>query len=242
MKKIISFLLALVMCLSLAIYGGGHAAADTAKTKKNEAAEQKEKAAFEAASSIYTNINIAYEITQKYGNDLSEACLLSFTDEDELVKNGVKFLAKNLNASEEELLEGLVYAVAVDALGEDWEKVSETEKETYRELADTAFGFMGDDLSGLCALIVKGTYRANGDLKEAEAALDAAKAQLKQLKQDYPDYEYYSDLLDYYTATNTFFDFCVEPSGSYLHVMSAVSEYQDEIQKYISALEFAFEE
>lgn len=242
MKKIISFLLALVMCLSLAIYGGGHAAADTAKTQKNEAAEQKEKAAFEAASSIYTNINIAYEITQKYGNDLSEACLLSFTDEDELVKNGVKFLAKNLNASEEELLEGLVYAVAVDALGEDWEKVSETEKETYRELADTAFGFMGDDLSGLCILVVKGTYKVNGDIKKAEKALDTAKAQLKQLKQDYPDYEYYSDLLDYYTATNRFFDYCVEPTGSYLNLMSAASEYQDEIEKHISALEFAFEE
>lgn len=242
MKKIISFLLAFVMCLSLAIYGGGHAAADTTKTKKNEAAEQKEKAAFEAASSIYTNINIAYEITQKYGNDLSEACLLSFTDEDELVKNGVKFLAKNLNASEEELLEGLVYAVAVDALGEDWEKVSETEKETYRELADTAFEFMGDDLSGLCILVVKGTYKVNGDIKKAEKALDTAKAQLKQLKQDYPDYEYYSGLLDYYTATNRFFDYCVEPTGSYLDLMSAASEYQDEIEKHISALEFAFEE
>lgn len=43
MKKIISFLLAFVMCLSLAIYGGGHAAADTAKTKKMKRLNRKRK-------------------------------------------------------------------------------------------------------------------------------------------------------------------------------------------------------
>lgn len=220
MKKVISLLLVMVMCLTLVACGGG------------------EKKAFEASKAAYDNIDIAYEITEQFGSDLYEAWRLGIYEEDEVLDDGAAYLATELSLSADEIRAGAVYAIFED----EWDTMSDDEKNEYIDQADMYFTLMEDNLFSFCVMCVSGAYAANGKVEEAQSALDAAKAQMKELSQEYSDYEHYPNLKGYYTTTSSFFDFCNNPSGSFEQVKDTINDYKNDARDYISDLDYIFED
>ena len=196
MKKLLALVLAMIMLVSLVGCGGGN------------------KQAFEASKDAYDNIDLAYEIVEQMGSDIYESWRLGIYDEDEIIKNGTKHLAKELSLSEDELKLGVAYTLA-GWFEKDWETMSEEEKNELTESADYAFSLMEDDLFSFCVTITSNAYVANGKTEEVQGYLDAAKAQRKELSEKSSDYEHYPNLKGYYTTTSSFFDFCQNPTGSF---------------------------
>lgn len=222
MKRVVALLLSIVMCGLLT------ACNDTKK-------------AFEVSKSAYDNIDIAYEITEQFGSDIYEAWRMGIYDDDEILNNGVYYLSTELGLSEDEIRDGIAYTVNQIMGGSDWEELGDNEKQTYRNQANMYFQIFEDDLFSFCVMIVTGTYYANGKIAEAQAALDAAKGFMKELSDQYSDYEYYPNLKGYYTTTSSFFDFCQNPTGSFDQIKNTVNDYTNEARDYINDLDYIFE-
>lgn len=222
MKKAFSLFLVFALCLSLCACGNS------------------DKKAFEASKLAYDNIDVAYEITAQFGTDLYEAWRLGIYDKDEIKKDGAKHLAKEVSLSADEIRVGAAYTVAT-MLGENWDEMSQEDKDSYIDKADTFFSAMKDDMFSFCVMSITGAYKANGKVAEAQAALDEAKAQMKTLSQEYSDYEHYPNLKGYYTTTSSFFNFCVDPTGSFEQVKQTINDYKNEARDYISDLDYIFE-
>lgn len=224
MKKLLALMLAAALALSLAACGGG-------KTKK----------AFEASKEAYQNVNAAYEITSDYGSDIYEAWRLGIYDDDEIIDEGCSYLAKELNLSQEEIEAGVAYSLA-EMVGNEWEECTDEEKSSYREMADTTFGMMEDDLFSWCVQVVSNAYIANGKAGEAKTYLDTAKGQMKELSENYSDYEHYPALKGYYTTTSSFFDFCQNPTGSFEQLKTTVENYKTTARDFNADLDYIFED
>ena len=219
MKRMISLLLVVAMCLSLAACGG-------------------DKKAFEASKAAYDNIDIAYEITEQFGSDIYEAWRLGIYEDDEILEDGAEYLATELSLSADEIRAGAVYAVYKDK----WDTISEEDKEILIASADVFFEYMEDDLFSFCVMAVSGAYVVNGKAEEAQSALNAAKEQMKALSKDYSDYEHYPNLKSYFTTTSSFFDFCQNPTGTFEQVKNTINDYKNEARDYISDLDYIFED
>lgn len=222
MKKWIALLLAAVMCLSLCACGGGN------------------KKAFNASKDAYDNIDIAYEITEQFGSDIYEAWRMGIYDKDDIIDDGAKHLATKLSLSVDEIRAGVAYMVA-NALGKNWDEMSEEDKQAYIDNADSFFRVMEDSLFSFCVNSVSAAYVVNGKVEEAQTALDAAKAQMKELSQKYSDYEHYPNLKGFYTTTSSFFDFCNNPTGSFEQVKQTINDYKNSARDYINDLDYIFE-
>jgi len=220
MKKLVALLLILIMCLSLVACSGG------------------DKKAFEASKAAYDNIDIAYEITEQFGSDIYEAWRLGIYDDDEVLADGAAHLATELSLSADEIRAGAVYVLYQD----EWDTMSEEEKEELIGTADLLFSYMEDDLFSFSVMAVSNAYVVNGKVDEAQTALDAAKAQMKELSSEYSDYEHYPNLKGYFTTTSSFFDFCQNPTGSFEQIKETVNNYKNEARDYISDLDYIFED
>lgn len=223
MKKVLAVFLAFVICVSVTACGVGN------------------KKAFEMSKEAYDNVNVAYEIVEQIGSDIYDAWMLGIYDEDELVENGVEHLASELFLSEDEIRAGVACTFA-EIFGMSWDEMSESYKESAIETADAVFELFEDEMFTFCVLSVKNAYEINGKLEEAQVALDAAKINMKELSERYSDYEHYPNLKGYYTTTNSFFDFCKDPTGSFEQVKDTINDYKNEARDYASDLDYIFEE
>lgn len=223
MKKIAALLLILVMGVNLCACGNSN------------------KKAFEASKAAYDNVDIAYEITEEFGKDIYEAWRLGIYEDEEILENGVEYLASELSLSEDEIRVGVAYSTT-EIGGKEWSELSEEDKTTLTESADIVLNIMEDDLFSFCVMVVTGAYTANGKVEEVQVALDTAKAQMKELSEKYSDYEHYPNLKGYYTTTSSFFDFCQNPTGSFEQVKETINDYRNEARDYISDLDYIFEE
>lgn len=222
MKRIIALLLSLILCLSLS-------------------ACNENKKAFEASKVAYENIDTAYQIVEDFGSDIYEAWRLGIYDEDEILDDGAKYLASELSLSVDEIKAGAAYAITT-YYGIDWFSLTEDEKEDYISKADLFFEIMEDSLFSFCVWTVSCAYELNGKADEVESALDFAKTQMKDLSQKYSDYEHYPNLKGYYTTTSSFYDFCMNPTGSFEQVKETINKYKNEARDYISDLDYIFED
>ena len=234
MKKIIFALLISIMCTFMIACGDINKFVEEYSGGSN-------KKAFEVSQIAYDNINSAYEIVEQYGEDIYEAWRLGIYDKDQLLKDGIKYLASELSLSETELEEGAIY-ILITVSGENWSECSDKEKNEYKKILDYSFTYMKDDLFSFCVEIVKGAYIANGKANEIEEALKEAKIQMKELSDKYSDYEHYPSIKEYYTTTNSFFDFCQNPTGSFEQVKTTINDYRNEARGYINDLDYIFEE
>jgi len=199
------------------------------------------KKAFTASKEAYDNIDIAYEITEQFGEDLYEAWRMGIFEDDEIIENGVSHMVNELSLTEEEIYIGGAYTLA-SFMGEDWFELSEEEKANYKNAVDPSFSIMEDDLFSYCVIIVKNAYIANGKIDEAQTALDLAKGQMRELGDKYSDYEHYPNLKGYYTTTSSFFEFCQNPTGSFEQVKETINDYRNEARDYSSDLDYIFED
>lgn len=217
-KKLLVLSLAMVMAILLVACGG-----------------QK---AFDTSKVAYEKVDTAYKITEEMASDMYEAWRMGIYDDDKI---SVEYLASELNISEAELTEGIVYALYSLSPETTYEEASEEDKEVLRESADYYFLLFEDDLFSACVEAVIGAYTVNGKVEEAQVALDEAKGYMKELSDKYSDYEHYPNLKGYYTTTSSFFDFCQNPSGSFEQVKDTINDYKNEARDYSSDLDYIFE-
>ena len=167
---------------------------------------------------------------------------MGINEKDEIMDEGLGYLSAELNLTEEELVEGMAYMWAVDVSGLDWDELSEEDKESYRGMESLVFIMFEDDFFSMCVWMIDAAYEVNGMIETAETALNDAKSQMKTLSEEFSDYEHYPNLKGYYTTTSSFFDFCVNPTGSFEQVKTTINDYRNEARDYISDLDYIFEE
>ena len=225
MKKVMILILVLVMCLSVVACNSKSGSGSEEPTDKETA--------FDVAKEAYDKIDAAYEITEKFGSDIYEAWRLGIYEDDEIIDDGVGYLASELSLSESEIIAGVALLLTED--GEEPEALSKSTANIY-------FMLFEDDLFSFCVMVVSSAYEANGKVAEAQDALDSAKDLMKKMSEKYSDYEHYPNLKEYYTTTKSFFAFCQDPTGSFEQVKTTINDYRNEARNYVSDLDYIFED
>ena len=225
MKKAIAILLALLMVLSLAACGGGS-----------------KKKAFSLAKKAFDEIEEAYSITESFGDDVYEAWRIAIYEDDELLEDGIKHLATQLHLSESELSDG-VAAYLIEDVGEgSWETASLEEKNLYKDNTAALFGIFESSLFSFVVGCVVKAYSISGKSDMIQAALVAAKADMKEMSEKYSDYEHYASLKKYYTTTNAYYEFCKNPTGSFEQLKTTTSNYSNDARTHRNDLAYIFED
>ena len=186
----------------------------------------KSKSVFNTASEAYAEINAAYEIVDEYGSDIYNAWMSGIYDDDEM---DIEFLADETGIPEADLRAG-------------YEAFFGESPDEYFNYFD--FCLDNDDfpMFSLCTLLVSEAYKVNGKSEEVKAHLDNAKAIMKDMSENYSDYEHYSNLKGFYTKTNAYFDYCESPDGSFEQCKTTVNEYRNQIRDFKNDLDYIFEE
>lgn len=223
MKKIITLFLAVIMTLSLVACGDG--------TENKEISDKE--TAFDVAKEAYGKIDAAYEITEKFGGDVYNAWFAGIYDEDEILDDGVGYLAGKLSLNESEIIAGV--ELFLSEAGEETEMLTKYSANVY-------FKYMEESLFSFCIAIVALSYEANGKIEEAQTALDSAKNSMKKMSEKYSDYEHYPKLKEYYTSTKAFLDFCKEPNCSFEQAKTTINDYRNTIRNCVSDLDYIFED
>ena len=201
------------------------------------------KKALELSKGIYASINVAYNICNEMGSDIVDAWRMGIYDEDKVLEQGVDYLARGLSLSKEELVYSIGYFTCTIFFGNVWtEETAKDTKENFSLETANAMFTLADgtlyDMFQFCVSIVQDAYELNGSIEEAQASLNAAKEQMQELVERYPDFDQYSVLKDYYLLTSEFLGYCIEPNGAFEHAQTTVNNYKDEARKYINELEF----
>ena len=220
MKKITSVILVLLLMFALCACNG-------------------EQQAYEACKVVYENTRYAQEIAELLSSDIYQAWGVGIYERDEILEKGTKHLAKTLNLSSDELLEGVGYANGMLWEGE-WENLDDDTKRIYKQQDSLYFNLNKDKVFNACVIVVIDSYIVNGKLKDAQNALEVASEQMKILSEKHSDYEHYDKIKEYFAITKSFLDFSQNPSGNYEQAGETINDYEKRERDCINALEFAF--
>ncbi len=221
MKRIVAVVSALVLLFGMVSCGGG-----------NEA--------FEVSKSAYEKVNKAYEMVNMYSEDIYQAWYMGINDEYDINDDyELDNFAEKLHIEEKDLQNAIGKLLGNDSYkvdgryayhyhsGSDW---SDLHIDHYR------------DFFSACVDVVSEAYKVNGTVDEIEALLEESKALMKQLSNDYSDYEHYPNLKEYFTTTSAFFGFCQEPEGSFEQVVETFNDYRNDARDYYYDLNYVFED
>ena len=205
---------------------------------------------FVVASEAFQLIDNANKDIEVYGADIYEAWLTGITDTDKVKKEGISYLSKDLEISEEDLYIGLAILLTENLEDFDWDNSSDDKKEQIYEIVKTpeVFDFVlylspdKNDIPSICVNVVVRAYKHNGSTDKIQENMNEAKIKMKEMSEKYSDYEHYSSLKNYYTTANAFFEFCLEPSGSFEQFKDTVNEYKNDARKYRNDLAYIFED
>lgn len=280
MKKVISLVLVLTMCLSLCACGKSKAATECEElinaigkvsVESGEAIHAAEKAytaltsdekdsisessvilddarsayTFELSKVAYQNINSAYEIVHEFGTDLYSAWYLVAHESKKLMNsNTVKVLSAEVQyLDSEEIQKGLAFVLAKNKYHEDWYALSEEDKDKYIEMAGN---YNGDDFFDQtnCLFIttwsiIRG-YEVNGKTEEAQGHLDTAQIYMRELSEQYSDYEHYPNLKGFFTMVGSYLDVCCDSELSFSQFKDVKNQYEKEARDYTNDLDFIF--
>ncbi len=248
MKKITAFLLAVALCFSLCACGKTMCSVEGCKNKAVDdetygepycAQHLKVKKAFDASGAVYENINSAYELIEEYASDIYDAWLAGIYDDDEILEDGIDYLAGELSLTKSELEEGLIYAIA-SATNSDVSDITASQRNDFIQDSNIIFQVFEDSLFSFCVSVVNGAYEANGETERVQRLLDEAKTQMREMSEKYSDYEHYPALKGYYTTSSSFFDFCQNPTGSFDQMKTTVENYKSTARDYRSDLDYIF--
>lgn len=192
----------------------------------------------------YENIKSAWEITEQIGLDIYNVWYGSIWNRDALDAKGIRFFVDETALSEKDIIEGLASYIFLEdyysSTGITWDALPENNKQLYRDHVVGLF----EEYSPEWRTALLGTvfaYKLNGTAYSAQAALESAKLDLKELTEQYVDYEYNSSLREFYTMTSAFFDFCMSPTGSFEQYKTLFSDYRKAASEYMIDLDFIFE-
>lgn len=213
MKKIIALILSAVMLLSLTACGSEETGVSVE--------------AFENSKEAFTLVTNAYLATNGYSQDIYEAWRLGVNarkdyDEDSELEDFI----------EEMHIDGIYIKQAIAKLmGKDTYE--------YGDWSFLPFLYNGSYFSAWVSVISE-AYACSGDVEEISEKLNTAKNLMKELGDDYSDYEHYPVLKKYFTNTLAFFDFCRNPEGSFDQVVETFNTYRNNAREYFFDLNYVF--
>lgn len=256
MKRAISFLLAVIMCMSLVGCG------------KSKAAKEAE-AAIDAIGEVTLDSGEAIAYAEKlYGiltddekADVENRLTLVDAKEAYAELQG-KVIYDNALKSYEKLNE--VAALCVDGMDDiygawyfgiyeaDDAKYSfyskfaaETPHITKEELENSA-KIMGYSESSVrnswqnCVTVAQGAIILRGDYDTITEKMAEAENILQELTNSYDDYTYYPRLKEYYAAVSSYVEFFTSPTGSFNQLADTVNNFENTIRTYQSDVGFLF--
>lgn len=247
MKKAVSLLLALTMVFTLCGCGNSN------------------KKAFEKSKNAYNKINSAYSGAEIFGSAIYEAWYQAINNSKEIEKridtregdNAMKYLASEIGIKSEHLIAGgrmALYSamgLSPDNVPEDMSEAVNSIIEAYDKNPDLGFEIarlIGKQMNKPIEkydYLVSATvfaFKDAGITDEIQGLLDESKAEMKELSEKYSDYEHYPNLKGFYTTTNSFFDFCTHPSGSFEQLVETINSYKNEARDYKADLDYIFED
>ena len=219
-----------------------------ARSAYNELLEAESKRAFTVSKNAYDEITKAYEITNAFGTDIYDVWHKAIYAKKSVLEGGIEYLSEELRLPKDELYEGTAFALETTSGDKkDWNEIDDAEKDIYRAAVkddDSAVFSFYDNYNqflSFCIYCVIGTYITNGEIEEAQKALDNAKSFMKELSEKYSDYEHYPNLKGYYATTKSFLDFCQSPTGSFNQLVDTINDYRNEARDYKADLDYIFE-
>lgn len=257
MKKFISLLLVLVMCLSLCACG---------KSKAAKAAEEAIAAIGEVtvdsgeaianAEKLYGILTDAEKAEVENRLVLVEAQEAFKKVQGEIVYQNAKEAYDKLKEVAELCVEGMdaIYGAWYFGIYNADDAYSST---FYYQMSLDVPGFTSTELEeagntlGIKASTAKSDWRyslwiveaaitARGDYDTITANMADAEKVLQTLTEEYDDYTYYPKLKDYYAAVKSYVEFFSSPSGSFNQLADTINSYENGIRTLESDVSFLF--
>lgn len=232
MKKAVALLVVIVIAVSLAACG-------------------KNSKAFEVSKEAYEDINAAYELVNKFSEDIYEAWNMGINNKSDIDgkdegassysyddgyndEEALANLANKLHISQKDLEAAVAEMMEKDA----YDPGSYDEKGDWYKLSNEYYV----SFFSACVELVSTAYEVNGTADEITGFLEKARDQMKTLSDKYTDYEHYPNLKEYFTNTTAFFGFCLEPEGSFNQVVETFNSYRNNARNYYYDLNYVFED
>ncbi len=253
MNRILCLLLTAAMLLSM-LSGCAEEKEDIPAEKAAEVmvpettAEKKSASAFEQAQSAYGDLCEAYELISQLAFDLHNVWRVGAHEASKANGNFVEYLAPKLEyLSREEFTAGVARAIAWDSDGKKWASLSDAEKKSYMEFADTGFYIKSDYFQYFCISSVLNSYYLTGEIQQIRDLLKSAKEQLRELNEQDPDYALYGTLKKFYISLDAYFELCYSDGDggagvSFNQFKELRSAYIKEAQDYMGELGFELDE
>ena len=204
--------------------------------------EAQKKYIFDLSKEAYDEITYAYSIIYEFGSDVYEAWHLGATQPRNVQTMGIAFLGNDLFLSEDELKGGLGYFQAYIE-DKNWDELTEAERKEYINTGDSFLkGVSNANVLQTSIYAIPFSYIVNGKTEEAQTALNNAKNIMRELSENYSDYEHYPNLKGYYTTAASYFEFCQKPKGTFVMLETTINDYMNDIRDYSSDLDFVFGE
>lgn len=215
MKKWIAIILALAMVLSMAACG-------------SEDSTAKRKEAFEASKVAFDKVNEAYVMVNEYSQDIYEAWRL-----------GVN---KKSDYDDDYEFSDFVDELHIEQVYVEQAVAKLLDKDTFAYGDWETLQWFYSNFFSACVSAVSEAYVCSGAVDEISELLIDAKTNMKQLSDEYSDYEHYPALKSYFTNTLAFFDFCQNPEGSFEQVIETFNTYRNNAREYFFELNYVFED
>ena len=208
------------------------------------------KAAYNNAESAFENIDEAYNLTNAFSHDVYQAWFEGINHKDKIKGEtksyysssydylaGLQYLVEKMDITFEEVKKGVVYACYGEEKYAEMTTITDEDAETAYKTLLTLY----DSEFSACVNIVTATYEVTGKAEQIDRLLVGAKADMKKMSEKYADYVHYPDLKDYLTLTRSFYDFCVNPEGSFEQVVQTFNDYRNNSRNYYFALDYIFQ-
>ena len=210
MKKAVSLILVLVLCLALCACNAG--------SSKN---------AFESSEKAFRYVTTAYLNTNEFADDIYEAWYLGVNEKYEYDRDyNLPDFASEMNIE----LEHIKQAVA-NLLGKDAYEYGDWSELPAR---------YGNSYFSAWVSVISEAYKCSGKADTIKKDLNKAKDLMKELGDEYSDYEHYPTLKKYFTNTLAFYDFCCNPEGSFNQVVETFNTYRNNAREYFFDLNYVF--
>lgn len=194
------------------------------------------KAKKQTAQEVYNLLVAASEQAEQFGSDTYTAWNNGINDASDSGYNLTK-LAKELNLTVSDLELGMAYALN----DSDWATMTDSEKQAKKETANTMFILLlalSDSKFSTCVNVVTAAYKATGKADEIKENLDKAREKLKDLSDKYPDYDVCTKLKTLYTKIQTYYDYCMNPTGSFKELQNTIQTFRQDVRSAKNELSF----
>lgn len=228
MKKVLSLLLVLVLCASLFACAGAN---EDKNVNETEAVITKDEEGFNKSKEAFDLVSEAYIETNKFSEDIYEAWFQGVHNKSDFDKEyELSYFADEMHidlASIEQAIANLSGGTSYVYTNYDWEYLPKL--------------YNGSYFSAWVSVISE-AYKCSGKADEIREMLVSAKALMKELSDEFSDYEHYPSLKKFFTNELAFFDFCCNPEGSFEQVVSTFNDYRNVAREYFFDLNYVFED